>query len=175
MSIFAPLRIRPSRALWLALVVGCALGSHGAAAAPAPSYLWADADGTVHESIRLSDVPEPYLAIYRARAVVRATGARQPQVGTDLEAQRAAWQSRLEMARQSLMDATLQWAALSRRDAELKLNPVLRLTPAYAERIAANAEPLAAARSRYLAARKALMETLPEAARRAQVPMAWLQ
>ena len=169
---------RPARAplgLWAVLLCALSLGT-GTAVAATPPFVWADADGTVHESMRLTDVPEPFLAIYRARAVARGNNSgAAAQVATGPEAERAAWQRRLQMARENLMTATVQWADLSRRDAELKLNPVLRLTPAYQAQIEAGAKPLAAALARYLAARKALTETLPEAARKAGVPMAWLQ
>lgn len=153
----------------------CASHAH---AAPRKQFVWADADGTVHTSAQLADVAEPYLSLYRAEALatVQARGAcAGGATATGLEADRSRWQDRVRTARGQLLAATLAWAQLQAAAQTVQVNPILRLLPAAQEKPGVSPEVRAQAKARLSAARKALEETLPEEARRAHVPMAWLQ
>lgn len=160
----------------LVLLAGLALVPAQSSAQAPKTYLWAEDDGTVHVSVRLEDVAEPFASIYRAQALVGAQGrASGAAVATGLEADRAKWQQKLARAREALLAATASWANLKSQDDQLQINPLLRLTPQVASEHQEGQEPLQLARQRYLAARKDLLINLPEQARRAQVPMAWIQ
>lgn len=169
------------RILSMHLVFGalaCLQTAHALAAPSAGPYCWAEADGTLHISENLSDVAEPFLSIYRAGQVVQAAGRQAGgRVASGLEGDRAAWQARLATARQNLLTAVQAYAQTQQtnRAQRNQGNPILRLLPVDPERVAQGEQATAAAKARYLAAYKALTVTLPQSAKRAQVPAAWLQ
>lgn len=165
-----------ARARICALVVACALAPQAAFAQEPKTFLWADADTTVHTSTRLQDVPEPYKSLYRAQLATtgsaRAAGAAQ---ATGLEGQRAHWQQKRAALGEALLQATKKWAEAKEHDEALDLNPVLRLTPMVQAQKQQGAKGLQEAKEAFLAARKALLVTFVQEAERAKIPASWLQ
>lgn len=186
----APIRRRPQRLAWLSAWVlvfawGYALPALGQT--PPASYLWADADAQLHTETTLAAVPEPYRSAYAAQRAQAARapvpvspaapagGATDAAVSKDPAAQRAHWQGQIALARAELLAATQAYGALDTQVSQLSANPILRLTPVVRAQVDAVAEPRAKARKRLDAARAQLITALPNAARAAGVPPAWLQ
>jgi hypothetical protein len=141
-------------------------------------YVWGDAAGVLHKVSRLEDLPEPFLSLHRDQKrqksrLIRVTGAQAPS-GSQAEVARAMWQQRVRDARSALLSATINYAALTERLDNLQSNPILRLTPAVQAEIAAGSQALGTAKEAFVAARKYMVETLPDQARKQRIPAMWL-
>lgn len=161
-------------------------------AADAPLYAFVDADGILHITDRLADVPEPYYTVYKQRRPspaadsdadpARTTPRRRPvpaavdvaAPAADQQARaRAQWQQLMATWRDKLSQSTL---ALQQAEAEAQgaSNPILRETPVGRQRWQATQARVAQWRGKAVEARRMLLETLPSRAKREHVPPQWL-
>lgn len=174
----------------------------GPAKADKPLFVWADEHANLHVTDRLADVPEPYHTIYAKRlekdqlsqkhdnktAAAEGTDAAQirydnpesavrdlaPHATAEIEKRRG-WQKRFVDARNELTQATQVLAGIEQKILEKNRNPILRLTPVVKKELAELDANRIEAQSRVLNARRMLLETLPQQARQAQVPVQWIQ
>lgn len=192
------LRLSPA-AVTFALGVLCGLP---ALAQGRPIFSWIDANGALHATQLLAEVPEPFYSIYRVRmdAVAQAQRAA-AQSGQDVRSPpsqaavvpqvvasgggvpngalataeaRMRWRAQALQARHALVDATAALQAAEDARAEAARNPLLNFTPAVQARVRAADAAVEAARKQAVQARRRLLTDLPEQARKAGVPPAWL-
>jgi hypothetical protein len=182
-------------ALLLASVVGLR-----AARADGPMFVWADKDGNLHATDRLSDVPEPYYAVYAERLrelekeghlpkeeaapaapaytpprPVTVRGNTEPPITAETEIlKRKKWRELMTHWRQELATATTELQKVEQEASETGMNPLLRLTPQVQAQLDAIGPRRDAARARVLKARTMLLEVLPKRARDERVPPQWL-
>lgn len=188
-----------SGAVTFALGVLCSLP---APAHARPIFSWIDDQGALHATQLLAEVPEPFYSIYRVRmdAVAQAQRAA-AQSGQDLRSPpsqaavapqvvasgggapngalataeaRMRWRARALQARNALVDATAALQAAEDARATAAYNPLLNLTPAVQARLRTADAAVEAARKVAVQARRRLLTELPEQARKAGVPPAWL-
>ncbi|MEO0815004.1 MAG: DUF4124 domain-containing protein [Myxococcota bacterium] len=183
------------RLLVLALVIGVA----APVGAQAVVYKWADKNGVIHFTDDISQVPEPYASMYQARIreiekrKAEAVGDRREPLPDRPERSRTAtpkkrgpstveqirkdqkkWQDRVAEWRTRLEQATASLERIEQKKAQLTLNPILRTTPQAREKIDAVNKERDAALKRVARAKKMLLETIPEEARKARVPYQWI-
>jgi len=161
-------------------------------------YRWVDDRGVVHMTDDLGKVPEPYASMYQARIRAaekkraEAVGERKapppapppprakrpkrskPTAAEIAERERDKWQKRIADWRGKLAAATEELARLDQEKARATVNPLLRVTAPVRAEIEEIEKKRALARKRVEEAKKMLLETLPEQARKAGVPYKWL-
>ena len=108
-------------------------------------------------------------------AAPRGSTSSVPSTAGAEAARRAEWKALLEHWRRELQAATAELEAIDADIAAAKLNPLLRYTPPVQAKIAELEDERTQTVNRLNKARKMLLETLPERARREQVPPKWLE
>ncbi len=166
--------------LWV-LMLGLWAGR--AAAAASAVFYWVDDAGSLQKTVELRDVPEPFAAMYRAQQSGRATepsqaadagDSGQPNVRTQRQ-QRQQLQAKVRRLRDELQATLMHLVAADAARTEAGFNPVLRQTPVGRARLAQAELERALALKQLRRVRHALEVELPEAARRDNLPPAWLQ
>lgn len=154
-----------------------------ASAQDSSQFAYVNAEGQVQHVDSAGLTPEPYRSAY---AMKRRAGARGEQAqhlipsdGPDeaarVERQRAQWAARAALAREQLLGGLGALVRAEQTLGEAKQNPLLAVTPEGRARIQRAQSIYDATLGSVRGSERLLTVTLPEEARRAQVPLLWLE